>query len=82
MTERNHRCRQVVKCKLGTHIDEIRQGLVAVLQPSVSRMVVRRVLFKSDPMSLTAWLVLQVRPVDDGGGGGGGVAVGGIFSCW
>ncbi|CAN0290239.1 unnamed protein product, partial [Hapterophycus canaliculatus] len=51
---------QVVKCKLGSHIDEIRLGLVAVLQPVVSRMAGKRVLFSRDPMSLTAWTVLQV----------------------
>lgn len=52
---------QVVKCKLGSHIDAIRQGLVAVLQPLVTRMADKRVLFSRDPMALKAWTVLQVR---------------------
>ncbi|CAM9841979.1 unnamed protein product, partial [Discosporangium mesarthrocarpum] len=50
---------EVVKCKLGSHIDAIRQGLVAVLQPLVSRMCGKRLLYTKDPMALKAWTVVQ-----------------------
>lgn len=53
--------RQVVRCKLGDHMDAIRQNLVSVLQPLVSRMADKRVLFTRDPMALKAWGVLEVR---------------------
>lgn len=53
--------RQVVRCKLGDHMDAIRKNLVAVLQPLVSRMADKRVLFTRDPMALKAWGVLEVR---------------------
>lgn len=42
-------------------MDAIRQNLVAVLQPLVSRMADKRVLFTRDPMALKAWGVLEVR---------------------
>lgn len=51
---------QVVKCRLGSHIDAIRQGLLAVLQPLVSRMASKHVLHTRDAGSLKAWTVLQV----------------------
>ncbi|CAM9259423.1 unnamed protein product, partial [Choristocarpus tenellus] len=50
---------EVVKCKLGSHIDSIRQGLVSVMQPLVSRMCGKRLLFTKDPMTLKAWTVIQ-----------------------
>lgn len=61
---------QVVKCKLGSHIDAIRQGLVAVLQPLVSKMVDKGVLYTRDPMALKAWTVIQVSTPSTCVGGG------------